>query len=412
MGIVYKKNDTWYIRFDAPRGFDGKRKQIAKSCKGMTKRQAEQHLREIESAIVRGEYQQPVGQTMAEFLAEWLSHAHASLEESTFVHYRMLVRAHIIPELGRMRLDQLTPLVIQRFYRKLQEPGSNRRDKNKGLGSKAIKNIHGILHRALVMAVRWGLLTRNPADAVDTPKMTRSRVSAASPDELQQILEVVESAGEWRIPLLIAIGTGMRRGEVLALQWQDYDPTAKTLLVQRSRTQIDTYNVVLKGTKTDRTRVVLVNDSLAAELDRQRIQTSFNKPTDWICCDAEGKPFIPKHLTRALESIVKSLGITVTLHGLRHSHATTLIAAGVPVKTVSERLGHSTVVITQDIYTHVLPHMQRQAADAIEKLWKPKGNATDGEPPPDRVSEIALCTYCAPETKIPAQNAILNGNFA
>lgn len=89
-----------------------------------------------------------------------------------------------------------------------------------------------------------------------------------------------------------------------------------------------------------------------------------------------------------------------------------LIAAGVPVKTVSERLGHSTVAITQDIYAHVLPHMQRQAADAIEKLWKPKGNATDDESPPDRVSETALCTDCAPQKEIPVQNAILNGNFA
>lgn len=238
------------------------------------------------------------------------------------------------------------------------------------------------------------------------------RINAATPEELQRLLNAVEGAGEWRIPLLIAIGTGMRRGEVLALQWQDYNPTAKTLLVQRSRTQIGTYNVVLKGTKTDRARVVLVNDSLAAELDRHRAQTLFNKSTDWICCDAEGKPYIPRHLTRALESIVSSLGISITLHGLRHSHATTLIAAGVPVKTVSERLGHSTVVITQDIYAHVLPHMQRQAADEIEKLWKTKGDATDGAPSPDRVSEKALCTYCAPKTKIPVQNLILNGNFA
>jgi len=370
MGTIYKKGDTWYIRYDVPRGIDGKRRQVSKACTGMTKRQAEQLLRETESQIVRGEYQAPMHMTMATYFDEWLTHAQSGLAASTHTLYTLLVESHIKPALGKLKLDQLTPLHIQRFYKQLEEPGSNRNSSKRGLGAKAIKNIHGVLHKALAQAVRWGLLARNPADAVDLPKMTRPKVNAASPKELQQIMQAIEHVGEWRLPILITIGTGMRRGEVLALQWQDYNPEEKTLSVRQALSQINEKHVILKSTKTDRARVVLLNNSLAEELNRYHELTPYRAPTDWICSQDDGNHHTPRHLTRAFERIIRRLGLKLTLHGLRHSHATALIAAGVPVKTVSERLGHSTVVITQDTYTHVLPHMQREAAETIETLWQ------------------------------------------
>jgi len=388
MGRVYKKGDTWYIRFDTPRKIDGKRQQKAKACKGMTKRQAEQLLREIESSIVRGEYQQPTTYTVASYLEEWLVHSHGVIGDNTLANYAMVVHKHLIPGLGKIKLDQLESLQIQRFYATLQQPGSNLINKYspKALSPKTIKNVHGILHRALNQAVRWGIIVRNPADTVDTPKVSRRRINVATPEELTKLMAVIEEATVWRIPLLLTIGTGMRRGEVLALQWQDYNPMTKTIVIQRALSQISTDNVIVKGTKTDRARVVLINDSMVEELNRHKEKTLYNGPTDWICARADGKHHIPRHLTRAFERIARRLGINqLTLHGLRHSHATTLIAAGVPVKTVSERLGHSTVVITQDIYAHVLPHMQRQAADAIELLWQKKDD--DGEILPDMVRE-------------------------
>ncbi|OPZ81643.1 MAG: site-specific tyrosine recombinase XerC [bacterium ADurb.Bin429] len=138
----------------------------------------------------------------------------------------------------------------------------------------------------------------------------------------------------------------------------------------QSASQLADDRVVVKGTKTDRVRVVLINASLAEALDRHRAATPHAQPTDWICGRADGSHHTPRHFTRYFERLATRLGLSITLHGLRHSHATTLIAAGVPVKAVSERLGHSTVVITQDIYAHVLPTMQDQAARAMEALWQ------------------------------------------
>lgn len=393
MGHIFKKESGYYIRFDAPRGIDGKRKQVCKSCTGMTRRQAEQLLREIESQIVRGEYHQPSEQTIAAYLIEWLTHTRSTLGEMTFSNYSLVVEKHLIPGLGLFKLDQLTPLQIQRFYATLQQPGSHRTSTRhpRALSPKTVKNIHGILHRALAQAVRWGLRSTNPADAVDLPKLSRTRIKAATPEELLRIMAAIDDAGMWRIPLLICLATGMRRGEVLALRWADFNPETKTLLVDRALSQISDNNVILKSTKTDRARVILINDSFTEELNRFREQTPHNSPTDWICARADGNHHIPRHLTRYFQSLVHRLGIDITLHGLRHSHATTLIAQGVPVKVVSERLGHSTVVITQDTYTHVLPHMQRQAADTIEAIWNKRPLIDDNSP--DQVKESAAIVY-------------------
>lgn len=273
----------------------------------------------------------------------------------------------------------MTPLQIQRFYAKLQLDGSNRNYRDRGLGAKAIKNIHGILHRALSQAVRWELLVKNPADSVDLPKQTRAKINSATPEELRRLMSAIDDTGVWRLPILIAIATGMRRGEVLGLQWQDFLPEKSTIIVQRALSQLSDDNVIVKGTKTDRVRVVLINPSLVEELNRHRTASRYNKPTDWVCAGPDGNHLVPRKLTRYFEGLVDRLGIDITLHGLHHSHATALIAAGVPVKAVSERLGHSTIVITQDTYAHVLPTMQIQAAETMEKIWKMKGNATDGD---------------------------------
>ncbi|MHB9132914.1 MAG: tyrosine-type recombinase/integrase [Armatimonadota bacterium] len=335
----------------------------------MTKRQAEQHLREIESEIFRGVYQQPLDQTIEEYLAEWLTHARAGLAESTYGNYALMVRVHINPRLGKYKLDQLTPLHIQRFYAELLTPGSNRNSRQRALSPKSIKNVHCVLHKALAQAVRWGLRVTNPADAVDLPRLIRPETKAITNEELQRLMTAVDDAREWRIPLLIAIGTGMRRGEILALQWQDFNPAQRLLVVRRALSHITTGNVVVKGTKTDKARVVALNDSLVRELDRHRQATAYAKPTDWICTHADGTHLIPHAFTNYAKRLISSVGLDITLHGLRHTHATSLLASGVPVKVISERLGHSSVIITQDIYAHVLPTMQRQAADVMESIW-------------------------------------------
>ncbi|HEY3378742.1 MAG TPA: site-specific integrase [Armatimonadota bacterium] len=378
MGSVYKKGNCWYIRYDAPRTIDGKRRQIAKACAGMTKKQAGQHLQEIECQITRGDYQTPKQQRLETFFDEWLTHARGGLEASTFANYGLLIHAHIIPALGTYPLDKLTPLDIQRFYAKLQQAGSNRNSKGKPLSAKSIKNIHAILHKALAQAVRWGLLAKNPADAVDLPRRQRTEMKAITNDELLRLMGAIEDIGKWRIPLLIAIGTGMRRGEILALQWQDYNQDQRLLVVRRALSHVTTHKIVVKGTKTGRVRVVTLNNSLVEVLNQHRDAMAYKKPNDWICCEEDGGHMSPHDFTKDFMRLVARIGLDITLHGLRHTHATALLAAGIPVKVISERLGHSSVIITQDVYAHVLPTMQREAAEKMEKIWKGEGIVNAG----------------------------------
>lgn len=289
------------------------------------------------------------GQRLGEYLEEWLTHTRGRLEPSTFAIYGMLVRAHLIPALGHYPLNRLAPLDIQRFYATLQEVGSNHNSASKPLSAKSIKNLHAILRKALAQAVRWELLARNPADAVELPRRTRPATKALTNEDLLRLMTAVERSGVWRIPLLIAIGTGMRRGELLALQWQDYDPEQRVLVVRRALSHVSTKRIVVKGTKTGRVRVVALNDSLVQVLNRHRETTKYNAPNHWICTHDNGEHLSPHSFTKYFTTLVRALNLDITLHGLRHTHATALLAAGIPVKVISERLGHASVVITQDI---------------------------------------------------------------
>ncbi|HEY3379144.1 MAG TPA: site-specific integrase, partial [Armatimonadota bacterium] len=271
---------------------------------------------------------------------------------------------------GHYPLEKLMPLDIQRLYTELQRAGSNHHTKGQPLSAKSIKNIHSVLRKALAQVVRWRLLVQNPAEAVSLPRCTRPTTTALNPTELQRLmLAITPAESPWRIPLLIAIGTGMRRGEIRALQWQDFDPEQRLLVVRRALSPVTNSQIVVKGTKTGKIRVVALNDSLVQALNQHRDTTKFNTPRDWICCRENGDYHRPVSFSRDFTQLMGTLKLKITLHGLRHTHATALLAAGIPVKVISERLGHASVIITQDIYAHVLPTMQREAADVMENIW-------------------------------------------
>lgn len=362
MGSVIKRGKVWYIKYELPRGTDGKRQMKMRACPGMTKKEAEIELAEVERTIRRGEHTTTI-HTVASFFQEWLSHARPSLAISTAAMYSYVVNSHIAPELGNVKLKCLTPLQIQQFYKRLQDGGHDRRS----LSSKSVKNIHGLLHKALSQAVRWGLLPNNPADKVEVPKPEKANIQAINAEDLQRLLSALDTTDVWRLPILLALFTGMRRGEVLALQWQDYDPQIHTLAICRALSEY-VGPITVKSTKTDRARVILLPGALVEVLDAHAKESGQYLPTDFICRGTDGRTLSPKHFSKKFTQVAHKLELPITLHGLRHSHATMLIAAGVPVKVVSERLGHADVNITQNVYAHVLPHMQQQAVDALEGL--------------------------------------------
>ena len=280
--------------------------------------------------------------------------------------YRYVANAHILPFVGSHKLSALTPLHLPGLYRKLQKEHGGR----KALSMKSIRNIHGILHKALGQAVRWNLITLNPADRVEPPKPDKPQIQSIGVDEMGKLLAVLESAGVWRLPILIAAFTGLRRGEVLALTWGDYDEQGKSLAVCHS---LSAYSgsVSVKSTKTEKARVVLLPEVLIEALNAEHQRPAYTSPDDYICCyPTEGRRLSPKRFSEHFTAIVSKLNLPITLHGLRHTHASLLIAAGVPLKIVSERLGHSQTSTTAEIYAHVSKTMQQQAVDVLDRLHK------------------------------------------
>lgn len=370
-GSVYKdkKSSRYYIRFDLPPGPNGERRQKMVSCgpEVTEPKQAELVLAQMIADVSRQVYIDPAKTTLREYLNDWLAHSKNHLSPSTYERYRDLVRGHINPKLGHVKLDKLQPIQLQHYLTEKQRSG--RLDGTGGLSAKTVKSIHALLHGALGQAVRWRMIPLNPADAVQPPRVKRKQMPTATEEDVARLLIAIAQS-RYRLPILIALATGMRRSEVCGLKWCDFDSDRQYLTVCRAVVQLDR-GVAEKGTKTDKPRIVPIPTMLADELKAAYARRGAG-PNDWICIHARGGGLAPRSLDKHYRDLRREVGVEVTLHGLRHTQATNLILAGVPVKVVSERLGHSTVSFTQDVYAHVLPHDQQKAVEIVEDMLRPR----------------------------------------
>lgn len=371
MGTVLWREDkgAYYIRYDSPPGLDGKRHQhMVSAGKGTSEEDARLKLREIELQLNQGIVIDSTNDTVAQYMAKWMDLGKMDRSPSTHERYEQLLRYYIVPVLGKLKLSKLRPIQIQSLLNTLRVSG--RRDgKDGGLAPKTVKHVHTLLRAALNQAVRWQILATNPAASVQPPKVPKPKIKVASQDDIAKLLVSI-SRSYFRLPILIALATGMRRGEVCALKFEDFDPDTSTLLVRRSFVQTSK-EFIEKGTKTDRARAVLLPAAISAEISALQ-QSRQAAPGDYISLNANGGRLAPKSLDKAYRRLRTKVGVEVTLHGLRHTQATQLILAGVPVKTVADRLGHSTVAVTQDIYAHVMPQHQQGAVDVVEKMLDAK----------------------------------------
>lgn len=359
---------------------DGTRKQALK--RGFpTRKAAADFLRERVSQVQRGEHVAPNRVTVAEHFEQWLDGLRK--EPSTIASYRKNVRLHVVPHLGALRLEQLTGTRLTKLYRHLEREG--RVDGQGGLSPRTVRYIHTIIHAGLKAAVRDGLVLTNAADKADPP----SAKQAASPEmqfwtatQLRAFLghdvehELVMA---WRL----VANTGVRRGEALALQWRDVDWTTGRLSVRRSVTVAKTKGageeLVTGKPKSGRARVVDLDPTTLAALrsyraQRAEIALSLAKDDALVLGTVDGATRHPERFTRAWSNAVDRAQRdlpdlpSIRLHDLRHTHATILLGAGVPVKVVSERLGHASATITLGVYAHVMPGMQAEAAATFATL--------------------------------------------
>jgi integrase len=360
MGTVFKRtgHDNYTIRYEAPPKPDGSRSQKMKALPPwMTKKQAEAYLRDIEQKIWRGEYIEETGQTVAEYLQWWLGDVKSRVEAYTWRDYESHVRVHITPHIGHHKLIELRTIAIQEMYTKLSE---------KGLATKSIKNIHGVLSGALRRAMEMQLLYNNPAKGAKPPKQEWKERKFLKEGQMGDFIAVAKDSAYW-IPMLILITTGCRKSEALALKWSHFHEDKNILIVRRALSQTKG-KVEYKVTKSRKVSALPIPESVTGLLvehrTKQKAEGTYS-PNGWICKGPNGNAQTPAGFGNAFHDLKVKCGWDFSLHGIRHGLATLLRENGVQLKAISERLAHSDTSTTENIYIHTPENIQEECAKVI-----------------------------------------------
>ncbi|MGZ6609009.1 MAG: tyrosine-type recombinase/integrase [Solirubrobacteraceae bacterium] len=374
-GFARKRGATWTAYFNVTTG--GRRQQRSKG--GFpTKAKALAYLNTVVPKVEHGDYIERSKLTLGEYLLErWLPLMEHSVRPSTWHNYGRVIERHIIPTLGSVPLQALNVDHLDDLYRQLATNGRLR--DGQGLSPKSIRHVHTTLHKALRDAERKRLIQRNVATSADPPRIRQSgdrEMKTWTASQLNTFLRVVSDHPIY-IAFLLAATTGMRRGEVLGLRWGDVDLDNGRLAVRQTLLSIN-YRLTFGTPKTARGRRLIALDRTTVEALRehrigQRSTRALLAGTyhdhDLVVARPDGEPVHPDYFSQAFERKVASLELPrIRLHDLRHTHATLGLAAGVPAKIMSVRLGHSTVAFTQDVYMHTIPELEDRAAELVASL--------------------------------------------
>ena len=363
----HEKRRRWIVALTLPTTDPSRPKRITRSAK--THAEALKLLRELQR--LRDEGMVGTGRipTLGQFLTQWLEGHRRSIRPLTQEKYDSIIRNRLQPELGRVRLDQLTPFELTAAYDRLLA---------RGLSPQSVLDAHRLLHRALHDAVRWGLLPRNPCDLVTPPRVHRTPVRTLTAEQVAQLLAACaedEAVG----PLVtVAVLTGLRLGELLGLTWSDIDFARGELSVARVVHRIVGEGLVVLPPKTASSRrlIPLAPQALAALRQQRQRQLEARLRAgpawvggEWVFTTAIGTPYDARWVRRQFRALLARAGLPrIRFHDLRHTTASLLLAAGTHPRVVSSLLGHSTIHVTLDIYSHVTPGLVQQATTALAQL--------------------------------------------
>ena len=369
LGDDGKKIKSWGFVISLPRDEHGKYQQVKRQ--GFpTREEADKALRKMLAELETDGIQRNL--TVSEYLAEWLRRSiEGKRAARTADNYRLVSRT-IAQYLGRLKLKDLAPHHIEHMYD----------DLSVRLSSSSVHTVHRILRAALNRAVKWGYLQHSPLARVDAPSLRTPRRSTLSVEQAHTALQwLKDHQPASYIGCYLAIYTGMRRGEICGLQWQDVDWSMRTLHVRRTRQQRRGQEIIgsTKTTLSERDLPVsedvmdVLHDWHRSHQEHAHMRGESWLDEQWVMRQLNGEIVSPDTLTHAIRDAENATGMPhVSFHDLRHTHATILLEAGTPLKTVSERLGHSSIRITADIYAHVTDAMHKEAVENFDKAFRKK----------------------------------------
>jgi len=358
----------------------GKRKQHWESVKG-TKKDAEKRLSELLTQLDTGAFVKPGRVTVVEYLQQWLTnYAKLNCSPKTIESYRQLINSHLIPELGNIKLVELEARHLQTMYAK---------KKNMGLSARTVRYLYNLMSQVLSYAMKQGILSRNVAQNTEPPRMEHKELNTIRPEQIGMFLEAASKTPHYALFYLL-LHTGLRRGEALALKWKHVDTGLASLGVQGYLSVTQSLGKVngktyIREPKTGsgKRRVALSPSSISVlqqhKTERQRLFTSLGNTLtedDYVFCHYDGAPLDPSTISHAFARVLHKAGLPpMPLHGLRHSHATLLLQAGTHPRVVMERLGHSSIRVTIDTYSHVVGGLQESAAQNFDDFLEAKNNS-------------------------------------
>ena len=370
----------WSYRIDL--GYDDSGQRRQQQVGGFrTKREAEAAMSEALAGLHRGSYVAPTRQTVRRFLEAWIVTAKSELAITAWTNYSEVLDRYVLPYLGGKLLTDLSPLDIKKWHGDLLDHG---RKDGTPLAANSVKLAHRVLHRALADGVRWNIIANNPASSVRLPKQPHREMEVWTPEQAANFLHAL---GDDRlVPLwTIALDTGMRRGELAGLRWSDVDLEHAVLTVSQQRTTAN-YETVIAAPKARSQRQLHLApptvEVLLIHRKRQLAEQAALGPawTDsgYVFVDVVGQPLHPQRVTKLFgEAIKRTSAPKIRLHDLRHTMATTALAAGVHPKVVQEQLGHATISVTLDTYSHLPQAVRSESAAIIASALRPQ-TVSDG----------------------------------
>jgi integrase len=345
-----------------------------------TKREADEELTRQLSDKQEGSYVEPHKMTVTQYLRHWLKVVKTSLAPKTYQEYAGICERHLIPALGAFHLVKLTAIDAESFYahalfkgRKNSKQGDG---KKAGLSPRTVIHCHRVLHKAFEDAVRKKIVSHNVIHAAQAPRANDREMQAPDETTMANILAETRKDGRIWLPVAIVCGSGLRRGEALALRWRDVDLVSGAASITRSLCQTKEDGLIFKSVKKKKSRRVIVlpefvlealREALGEQQQHRKLYGSDYQNNDLICCQPDGRPMDPNRVSEIFAYLRRRLMLTTRFHDLRHGHASQALQNGIPVKTVQARLGHSTAAFTLDVYGHLLPGDDQRAADTIQR---------------------------------------------